>query len=336
MESKFTLQGEKELIILDNSAEKLYVFAGFGIEYVLNPLANYFRNQGLDVIEIDMYNHGNTTVEEHINEIRHRQIVFITSWHLFFDQHNFEPYNKMKKKVMSPLELMSALNPLKSYYYPHDLACYLHPIEYKWIDLFDAFLVPKLNKDTFRADGLTDIVEVGWIKKNIAVKGQTIDSNNISALYLPSNIEYSLSKYTPREYVDTWKPFVGLGIAVKLPIWDGLDEVCTIAKEEGFTLIDGSISLFSILLEYNLIIGNGTSSVIYETALSGIPIISLMDGAESDTYYKSKLPSGVITKTIEEAADYIKDIRGGRTQLHYKEDLLKPFDFDLAFKTITG
>ena len=98
---------------------------------------------------------------------------------------------------------------------------------------------------------------------------------------------------------------------------------------KGFTFLDGSKSVYDVMAEHNLIIGSGDSSIIFEAALSGIPVISVLDRVFPDEVYLNSLKGikGVYPLHPEEIKPFLEKINSSRTHLAAGPHILGSFDY---------
>lgn len=314
----------------------IYLFVGFGTEYSLSSLAKYMKSRDFNVIEIDMCQISQS--KKILCSIKGKAIVFITSWHLFFDDKNFNSYYNTQNEIFSPLEIMDYLNPVKSFYYPHDLALFLHQEEWKWLDLFDAALLPYKNNDYYFIQKHTKVYDLGWIKKVISIKRRDVDHQDIKVLYLPGHTAYNLKNSSVDDFFETYDTLLARCDGIKFPIWEGIGILMEECISKGYKLIDNNKTLFDVIEEYDVVITNGTSSVIDEAGFSGWPVIALLDGAMSDDAYLELLPSydWLYKMNIQEAVTFLDNIKAGTERLTCGEDILKPFDIKTAVDIITN
>ena len=311
----------------------LYLFYGYGCEYSLAPLAKYMKDKSYDVLELDLLYVSNAY--DILSKIKGRKIVFLTSWHLFFDKNNFNDFYKGNRSidVLSPLEIMDYVKPIKSIYYPHDLTIFLHEQEWSWLDLFDAAMVPYKNNDYYLMKRYTQVYDVGWIKKTSSTKKIECISDKLRIVHFPSNLAYLMS-FSPAQYYEQWKPLFDAGVKVKFPLWSGFDEYINILEDNDVGIIDSSKTVFDVINECDIITTTGGSSVLYEAGLSGCPVISVLDGAMTPEEYNEILPSftWLYKFNVKAAAALIYEVKSGEKVLYSGNDVLKPFDFDLAEK----
>lgn len=314
----------------------IYLFYGGGSEYTLSPLADYIRKKGNEVLEIDFEKLEVKEILDILKSIKSKHIVFLTSGHLFFDSKNYSMLLK-EKEVMSPLEIMDYLKPIKSIFYPHDIECFLHPSEIKWIDLFDIIMLPFKNNQYYEIKNInSNTYDMGWIKKKKycfkSIKNK-IHKNIHNIAYFPSNFFYNINKYGYEGFAKLIYENFPNDKNIKIKLFDGkeADFLKNIINKYDIEVLDNNITVFDSCSE-SVIIGNGISSIIFEAAYSGIPVISIMDGAETDEYYSKKLLNfnNVYSAKYNEISDLLKN-----REMVIGEEILKPFNFELAYELIS-
>ncbi len=318
------------MVIINN--DRLYLFYGYGCEYSLAPLANYMRERSFNVIELDLLYISNTY--EILKSIKGKDVVFITSWHLFFDKNNFNKEREMD--VLSPLEVIDYLKPVRSIYYPHDLTTFLHEEEWSWLDLFDVVLAPYKNNDYFLIKKHTQVVNVGWIKKQIP-SDPVKNKEELRIVHFPSNLSY-IKNFSPEQYYEMWKPLFNKGVCVKFPLTGSFERYKKALEYNGVKLIDPSKTVFDIINDYNIIISTGSSSVAYEAGLSGRPVIAVLDGAIRKEKYHEILPdhNWLYKLDIIGTADLIDEVKKCNIVLNSGPDVLPPMNFEKAVNIITA
>lgn len=318
-----------------NKDDIIYLFSGFGVEYSLGPLASYMKDNGFNVIELDMAKVQNA--KQVLKGLKDKKLVYITSWHLFFDAKNFSAYYLTENEVFSPLEIIDYLKPIKSFYYPHDIGMFLHSDEWRWLDLFDAALLPYKNNDYYFIQQYTNVYDVGWIKKWKSINKRPLNYEEIKILYLPSNIVYHMNKYSIKEYGDMYKELLKRCDGVKFPSWPGIEVLEQMVKDNGGKVIENEKTMFEVIEDYDLVIATGASGVVDEASNSGWPVISVLDGALTDEEYKRIIPNNelIYTCSIEKAVRFIDELRQNKRQLTQGKSKIEVFNVELVMEIIT-
>lgn len=320
--------------MINEFKEPVYLFLGFGTEYVLTPLAEYMKAKGYSIVELDMMEIANA--KEILRTLKGKKIVFITCGHLFFDAYNLSHFSSTTHEIVSPLEVMEYLNPIRNIYYPHDLGTYFLPEELPWIDLFDVILLPFKNSEFYLLERYTQVCEVGWIKKNKQAYRQPAEEQNVRLIHFPSGFIYFIKNYSPDEIYAIWQPLWECGITIKFPRWPGLDAIADKCRSQGHIVIDENLKLFDVIEEADIIIATGSSSVLYEAGLSGWPVISVKHTGISPAAYDKNLPRYPWLRClyIDECVPFIKQLKAGQVQIPTGLDILPPFKFEMAEKII--
>jgi len=304
----------------------LYVFFGALIEYSLNPLFVYMKEQGYNCVEITLKTCSD--MKKEILALNAKENIFITSAHVFIDE-TCKIYQNTSFNL-SALEAMDILRPVKSIYYPHDISTLVHENDTPWLNsIFDIILFPMDGYAHLACNG-KPVYNVGWIKKNNKLDEGTrfTVGHGVSDL-----LHYKTITGFDHMY-NIFKEIWGQGVIVKgtnkghHKIWEKY-----IIK-----YLDSSNSIFDLINTCEIMLTNALTSVTLEAALSGRFTVNMLDGifdrAEHEKYFKG-VPS-LKLMTIEETADLLKAYYKGDFIPEQGEDILKPFDFKRAVELITS
>jgi len=315
-----------------NNRNIKYIFYGFGSAYSLEPLAKYMHSKEYDVLEMNPAS-DNFSGYGDLKEIKNKNTVFLTSFHPLLDTENLARSGIKNFNCAAPLEIIDYIKPIKSIYYPHDLTPFYSNDEMPWCNLFDLFLLPYKNNLFYRIKSeCCNVLEVGWIKNNKLNKKVDIDNNII---YFPSNIYYGMDESNRIKWFDY--------IPRTIPIKTGnvseakFNKAVELAKNDGYTFLESSLNIFQLIHNSKLIITNGVSSIVTESAMSGIPVVTMLDGIETDESYLKQLPKldWVYPLKLEEVKNFIIKVQEGKIMLNKGPNLLKEFDFEKAVEAIT-
>jgi hypothetical protein len=312
-------------------SNKVILFFGYGngTEYVLNPLYTYMMKQGYTCIELDMMKVSNSL--DILSNLVNKEVIFVTSSHLFMDHKNFIQYvNIDEGEIISALEVIDLIKPLKSIYYPHDLVTPLLKQDLRWLSLFDVLLSPLPNLN--HLSRYTEVVEVGWIKKDkmINPSSQVIHTDIKVALSL-SNIRYYMNLGFDETY-DIWKPIFDLGVGIKLPYWPGSEEFGKCFELKGVKVYPSNMNVYKLIEDHDIIITNSTTSVSIEAGLSGRMVLNVLDGVCTEQEQK-QYTQGIAcieTVTFDECVNEIKKLTYGERKLSNFKEVLLPFNYELA------
>ena len=317
-----------------------FVFHGYGGENSLMPLVSFVKSKGHPVLVIYDQKFPYTRAELYgqLRDIKASySVVFISSAHIWFDEYNYQNLYGYDPQMISSLELLEFLEPSVSAFYPHDMESFIHPIEAQWLNLFDFVFLPYEHNIFYRLKHICRRVEiVGWIKKTCETALHIDPENPVyTPAFFPSNIISFYSQLGAQGYADWFRRYIGPDIPIKMPAGD--NGVYPLLTTEGFTFLDPSVSVYDAMNQYNLIIGSGHSSIIYEAALSGIPAIALLDGVFPDEVYMKSLAGvrGVYLLHPEELHDFLQKTNANHTLLDVGPNRLQPFAFDKVYGCLT-
>jgi hypothetical protein len=305
---------------------RLYVFFGYWIEYTLNPLYIYMKEQGYNCIEIlpttcpDM--------RKALSELNADEYIFITSAHAFLDNTN----GKYNNTNLPPLEAIDILRPVKSVFYPHDFVDFGNKLDMLWLNsIYDIVLLPIDGYSHFACND-KHIYNVGWIKKygKIGTGTRYKVGHGIG--------EWHHHRKMGFEHVyNIFRSIWDQGVIVKNTMADRI-KLQTFWEEKKVNYIDPSLSIFELIDSCEIILTNGITSVNLESALSGRFTINMLDGIvdqQTHEYYFKGVPNLKIM-TISDTAELLKEYYRGEFIPPQGEDILKPFDFEQAVRLITS
>ena len=314
--------------------ETYYVFLGYGGENSLMPLADHLYGKGEHTIVIDdqRYPFQRNEMLDKLKYIRENfRVVFLTSSHVWFDQATYRYFDLVDDpEVFSPLEMLGYLKPDLSVYYPHDMSEFVHNSELVFLENFDVVMLPYRNNLYYRIKHLAKRTEVvGWIKKRQQTQIKEHNPGEpYKAVFFPSHIPDFYQRIGVEGLADWFRNNIGKDIHIKMGAGDA--GVRPILEQEGYVFLDTSLTVYEAVNTSDIIIGSGTSSIIFEAALSGIPTISLLDGNESDEDIINTVGDipGVYTLHPEELKFFLSDLEKGSRRLTPGRDVLRPFEFD--------
>lgn len=321
-------------------AEQLrYLFYGKGSAYSLHPLAIYMQQQGYDVTELDLLATDNAP--EIIESFKGTRCAFMTSYHLSFDRANFHRAEGLTNNSLSVTEVMDCIEPEKSIFYPHDLYPFVERFDIDKIDLFDLVLLPHRNNlfyDISRRCKKVD--EVGWIKKQKKVsRKKKKPEEPLNVAYLPSHAGSHIRRYGVQGWLDQIETYVPNTVSLKLQTAHipEVKQLKSALHERGYGLLDESLSVFDLMDDFDVFIASADSCIVWETAYSGLPVISLWGGAEPVSSDIRNLPSldWIYPLKFEQLRDFLKENDEMLRAIEIDYELYQPFDFEKAVRLIT-
>ncbi len=318
-----------------------YLIHGYGGENSLMPLADYLKAKGEQVLVIDdqKFPYERREMFARLAKIREEyRIALISSAHIWFDEVNYMHYYGRDPQMISVLELLDFLKPEVSAYYPHDMESFFHDNELIALDRFDLVMLPYVSNLYYRLrHSCRRVMVTGWIKKHTATELKVdAAAPEYHAALFPSNIISFYNELGPEGYADWFCKYIGKDIPIKMPAGDA--GVVPILTGKGYSFLDPSRSVYDVMNEYNIIIGSGHSSIIFESALSGIPTISLLDGVFPDETYLQSYSGikGVYPMHPEELTPFLEELNRSHRLLEAGPNLLQPFDFEGVYQFLSG
>ena len=280
---------------------KKIITSGVDSEYVIGPLAQYLRDNGWDVFEMDF---GTFNVDPHalLEQLAGEDLAYITSAHTnvtrqFADA--MAPTFLQYPNYLSPLEIFELFKPKISFYIPHDLLTPYGDVnlnEYRFLDLFDYVLSPFSAAPLQATLGAkTKVIQAGWIRH--AGRTPLLNSSKASdeaepkvALFV-TMIDYLRTCHGDQGVVDYFKPLLGKNVRIKLPAWHGIERIEKLL-DEAFPgcVVSAQTSSIDLISDADIVVCNGVSSIHVEAGLMGRPAVCLLDNeAMTMDYQRAKL-----------------------------------------------
>ncbi len=316
--------------------ECLYVMAGSESRYVLTSLAEYMRGRGENVLEVDTESRESISRMMEISKNAER-IIYITSDHVGLDCENLRTAVSSYQYSLSNLEIIEYLKPIKTVLYTHDLGQVIGVGEDRYLDLFDLVLFPYINNEYYFAKRRNNQVEeIGWIKKERGFSCCQGYTGHDRVVYFPSNMAMSIERFGIGGFAKWIEGMIDKSVLIKPSSFEKMRPVLNVLEEKGYTILDPQISVYDIMENASLVVTNGSSSIVYEAALSGFPVISVLDGFKPDHYYRKEKPhmKWAYSMHPEEVMPFIARVRAGEMILGRGEDILKPFDYERAYQLL--
>jgi hypothetical protein len=276
--------------------------SGVDSEYVLAQLCGYLRQNRWDVTELD-FGSFKGDPRNLIGNFKGEDTVYITSAHTNLTLRVAEviapKMPDLYPNYLSPLEIIRAVNPALSIYIPHDL---LTPYgdtnlnEFRFLDLFDYVLAPTASPALQAALGLeTKVVDAGWIKHaNLNISSpriRTAANDRPKVALFVSMLEHLRWRYGIEGVASYFAPLLKANVRIKLPAWSGVDKIEVALQEAGEAeVVPSQENSINLILESDIIVCNGASSIHAEAVLMGRPAICLLDdNGVSTAEQRSKL-----------------------------------------------
>lgn len=313
--------------------KRVFLLFGMGSEYVLGPLAKALDQRGEEVVEIDMARVADPLVR--LAPLRGRSVVFVTSAHLLLDDTNFRQAYTHQGSILSPLEVMGFLRPALSVFYPHDLGEPVLREESPLLSAFDLMLVPTRQMRSF-AD-ILPVEVVGWARLPEALRPPPGSTRGVRGLHVFSELAY-WQREGFDALIEAWGPLWRLGLAVRLPPWPGAEEFERLLEQADIAVSPSGGDSFAAIEEADLVITNSLSSVSFEAAGAGRPVLNVVDGVHPPPIQRARVAGtpGVVVEDLPTAIAITREVLRGERALWPAPATLLPFDAETAIKSMLG
>lgn len=327
------------------------VTSGVDSEYVLSELCRHLRQCGHDVTELD-FGSFSGDARSLLRSFDMGEAAYITSAHINFSVRlasSLVPkFAERYPNYLAPVDIIPLLRPGLSIYIPHDL---LTPYgdanlnEYRFLDCFDHVMAP-VQAEVVGAivPPTTQVHAAGWIKycrseyPSIG-EPRRRESPSPNIMLFVSMFEHLLSRFGVEGLVDYFRPILVPGARIKLPAWNGARDVeQALAAVAGIEVVPTDVGTAGLILDADIVVCNGASSIHAEASMLGRPTICLLDDegiSRAEQRHKlATLPNVAFhdyRRREPIPRSLIAHVLGAITPA-----VLKPFDFALVEKIVAG
>ncbi|HLC94584.1 MAG TPA: hypothetical protein VJH96_03380 [Patescibacteria group bacterium] len=305
--------------------QTIFLFYGFGSEYVLHGLYKEMKKRKYICLEIDVLAVKDST--KMIQNLRGKQVVFVTSAHFLLNKKNFTEFYPNNNIFYGVLEIIQLIKPIKSVYIPHDLTQPVIDKEIEYLNQFDLFLTPTESFNSVFAE-YCRTEEVGWIK--LSEHMRKIQFNNSkTAIWLLSDYVLYL-KMGKEASFKKLQPVLDQGVSIKFPFWMESESFTQYFKNKGVVVYSPQANSIELIMKHQIIITNGLSSINAESYLMGKTTINIEEGShygDSKTYLTELLPDIMFYEKIS-------DFKLADIPILKKSCMLKPFNMKKTIELI--
>lgn len=246
--------------------QPLFVFFGAESEYVLKPVFKEMAKRGHRCVELHATPDHSIAAELASVIADKADKVLVTSSHFSWD----DRYMMSAMEVPdcpALVEIISALRPAYTVYYPHDLSQPLLTNETGCLPFIDLYLAASPHEYMFSAH--TDVREVGWIKTPADIDA-TVEKWG-RGLWLTMSLEYILVENGAEKTLGYMEKWLRDWLSIKFAPFPQFAELERMLSDRGINIIDRNMTPPAAARHFNFVVTNGESSVVRESAMMGIP-----------------------------------------------------------------
>lgn len=260
-----------------------FLLTGLAAELSLRPLERALCARGLPVALVDL---AHAPVDAASAPPGDGPLVLITSQHTLMTGDVYDAYTGLRSHYRSPQALKHALRPALTVYVPHDLSEPVLPAEVPLLRLFDLYAAP--DADAWWARAHVKTVVCGWVgtagPDDPRVAEAPLDAG---VLFLTAVIW--LTRLGGGPFVlRAFERTLASGIAVKLPVWPGLESMSDALAGAGVPLLAPELPTPAIARRTPLVVTTSPSSVLAEAAQAGHRPMCVLHPA-GDPYFLGQL-----------------------------------------------
>jgi hypothetical protein len=279
-----------------------FFLTGLAAELSLRPLERALRDRGLPVALVDLADAPAVPAAAPPGD---GPLVLVTSQHTLMTGAVYDDYTGLRSHYVAPQVLKRTLGAELMVYVPHDLSEPVLESEIPLLRLFDLYAAP--DADAWWARAHVPTVVCGWVGTAGPEDPRLAAAPLASGVLFVSSVRW-LSQLGGGAFVlRTLEHTLSSGIAVKLPVWPGLETMTEQLARAGVPLIAPELATSTVVRHTPLVVTNAPSSVLAEAALAGHRPLCVLH-PEGDHQFRTELGDvDVIACRDEEFAERVKD-----------------------------
>ncbi|MFT7521982.1 MAG: hypothetical protein ACI9MC_004134, partial [Kiritimatiellia bacterium] len=286
--------------------DDLFVFHGARGEYFLEPMVEEFRKRALNCIEVVG---GKTDVAKSLDKVlpHDGRVILITSAHIMHDGPSYEDLVG-SAGCLSPIQVQALTQPVLTVYVPHDISTPFLVEEMFYIHHIDLYLAATEAELMLRRK--VDVELVGWIKR--LNPSEPPFENRGRALWLTMGMEIGVHRSGVAAKIEAMSPHIRDWCDIKLGPNSVVDELEEQLRALGANVIDKYQSAADLVPHYDIIVSNGSSSVVREAAMMGKRVYILTHRSifrsRNQWYQYADLPNIQFIKSMDDIPEQNIDL----------------------------
>ena len=243
--------------------------SGVGSEYVLGHLSKQLKAKGHNVIEFDLLKFKENPYD-FIKTLKSHSYSYITSAHTNLNyrlaSHISPMFAEQYPRLISPMEIISAINPNIAIYIPHDLQSPYgenNSSEQDYLDIYDYIISPFKEDIIEKKLKRAKVLYGGWIKSIKDVKF-SIKNSKIRNVYFISNFNFIRENYSPSILASLYAD-IKKHTYIKFPEWVDVRKYETEFIKEGFNIVPSKTLSTSVIKTFDNIICDNLGSIFAES-----------------------------------------------------------------------
>ena len=311
-----------------NSMQPELYFFGLAGEFILGAVANELRKRGWNCYVFDFIDSQTLPrLNAQLQSSRAPKIV-LSSQHPAYSIAHYAPLIENAAYVPTLSDVCRMVNPLRTLLFAHDLSDPIHSDEIQSLREVTAFFVP--TDGYWWLSRYTKVINAGWPK---LISGSAPPLSDRKIAVLPTDVgTYALKGQETFGLV-----FSGLSgslFVFKLPFFSKTDHLSEELETLGGRLVDPKSSSIDLIQASEVVVSNGLSSIVTESALLGKDTICLIDGIHSDVEQRRRFmryPNVTLVKP-----EGLKAAISARKGARVWPVVLKAFDVNLLESILHG
>ncbi len=260
-----------------------FLLTGLAAELSLRPLERALRERGLPVALVDQADAPVTAASAPPGD---GPLVLISSQHTLMTGAVYDEYCGIESHYVSPQVLRRELAPDLLVYVPHDLTEPVLPAEIPLLRLFDLYAAP--DADAWWASAHVPTVVCGWVGTAGPEDPRLAQAPLDRGVLFISSVRWLGQLGGGAFVLRALECTLASGIAVKLPVWPGLEPMSEQLERTGVPLLPPDLPTSAVVRHTPLVATNAPSSVLAEAALAGHRPICVLH-PDGDAQFRGEL-----------------------------------------------
>jgi hypothetical protein len=260
-----------------------FLLTGLAAELSLRPLERALRERGLPVALVDL---ADAPISREAAPAGDGPLVLVSSQHTLMTGAVYDEYCGLRSHYAAPQVLRRELRPDLMVYVPHDLTEPVLPSEIPLLRLFDLYAAP--DADAWWARAHVPTVVCGWVGTAGPDDPRLAQAPLDNGVLFISSVRW-LGQLGGGEFVlRALERTLASGIAVKLPVWPGLEPMRDALAGAGVPLVAPELATSKVVRQTPLVATNAPSSVLAEATLAGHRPICVLH-PDGDAQFRGEL-----------------------------------------------
>lgn len=262
-----------------------FVLVGLAAEFSLRPLGAALSARGLPVSMVDL---ADAPADAAVVPPGEGPVVLVSSQHLAMTGAVYDAHSGTTSHYAAAQVLKSRLAADLLVYVPHDLVEPILPSEVGLLGTYDLYAAPDV--DCWWASAHVKTVVTGWVGSAWSDDAALACAPLSRGVFFLTQVRWLMEQGGASFVLSAFANTLDSGIAVKLPVWPGLEPFVEALRAGRTPIVDPQLSAAGIARRTPLVVTNGPSSVLAEAITVGHRPVCVLP-PEGDRVFAGQLGS---------------------------------------------